>query len=68
MEGGLQKFHVARESLFHNRIANHVEVRQVTGSPQEDHLQALKDQQHLARRKDVIRTLPGEEEQVGPIH
>lgn len=56
MEGGLQKFHAARKSLFHNRIANHVEVRQVTGSPQEDHLQALKDQHHLAIRKHVIRT------------
>lgn len=49
VQRSLQKSHVARNGLFHNSIANHVEVSQVTRCPQKDHLQALKNQHHLDR-------------------
>lgn len=50
---------MARNNLFHNSIAHHAEVGQVTGCPEEDHLQALKDQHHLDRGRIGLDPLTG---------
>lgn len=58
MDRSLQELHVVGNCLFHNSTADHVEVGQVTGCPQEDHLQALKHQHHLHTNKVWSETYP----------
>lgn len=46
---------MSSNSLFHDGIADHAEVGEVTGGPQEDHLQALEDQHQLQGQPQVSR-------------
>ena len=45
----MDDLHGAGEFL-HDGVARHAEVRQITGRPQQDHLQALEHQHHLVDR------------------